>query len=84
MNANNSTVHTTNDQSTTTVEDEVSNFKLNAKVLHRGTKATIIAILPQENEFLEPAYKLVNRLGKSKIVKHHDIVLDLLPLPSNN
>ena len=64
MNANNNIIYTTNDPSIPTVEDEAFNFKLNSKVLYKGTKATITAILPQEDEFLESAYKLVIRLEK--------------------
>ena len=75
MNTNNIIIHTTNNESTTTVEDEVSKFKINTKVLYKGTKATITTIIPQEDEFLEPVHKLVKRLGKTKVVKYHDIVL---------
>ena len=60
-----------------------SNFKLNTKVLYKGTEATITTIFPQEDEFLEQVYKILNRLGKRKLVKHQDIVLDLLAIPSD-
>ena len=59
MNANNSIIHTTHNESITTIKDEVSNFKLDTKVLFKGTKATIVVILTREDEFLEPVYKLL-------------------------
>lgn len=43
----------------------------------------IVSILPQYDEFLEPVYTIINRLEKIKIVKHHDIVLNLLTIPSD-
>ena len=57
VNTNNSIIHTNHDESTTTIEDEVSNFKLDTKILYKGTKATIVEILLQEEEFLELVYK---------------------------
>ena len=83
VNTDNSIIHTMDGQSTIIVVDEVSNFKLNSKVLYQGTKATITVTLPREDEFLEPVYKLVYRLGKSKIVKHDNIVLNLLTILSD-
>ena len=84
MNANNSITCTTNDESTTTtVEDEASKFKLNTKVLYKRTEATTTTMLSQEDKVLEPDCKIVNRWGEIKVVKHHDIVLDLLAIPSD-
>ena len=81
-NTNNSIIHM-NDESTTTVEDKASKLKLYTKVFYKKTKATITEILPKDDDFLEPVYKIVNWLGKSKRVKHHDIILDLLTIPSD-
>ena len=84
VNANNSITYTTNDESTTTtVEDEASKFKLNTKVLYKRTEATTTTMLSQEDKVLELDCKIVNRLGEIKVVKHHDIVLDLLAIPSD-
>ena len=82
VNANNSIIHTTNDKSITTVEDKSSKFKLKTKMLYKGSKAMITEIIPHEDEFLEPVYKIGNRLGKSKIVQYNDIGLELLVIPS--
>ena len=82
MNINTSITYTTNDESTTTtVEDDASKFKLNTKVLYKRTEATIITMFSQEDKFLELDCKIVNILGKIKVVEHHDIVLDLLAIP---
>ena len=54
VNTNNSIIHTIQDESTSTQDNEVSIFQLNTKVLYKGTKATIEEIIPQEDEFLEP------------------------------
>ena len=81
-NANNIIIRM-NDKSTTTVEDEASKLKLHTKDLYQGTKATITDIIPRDDDFLEPVYKRVHRLGISKLVSHHDIILDLLAIPSD-
>ena len=49
--------------------------------MHKGTKSTKEEIVPQEDEFLEPTFKVKNRLKKRKLVNHNDIVLDLLIVP---
>ena len=83
MNTNNSIIHTNRDVSTSTPELESSPFTLQTKVLYKGTRATTIKIIKQEDEFLEPLFKIQNRLGKTKIVGHLDIIEDLQALPSN-
>ena len=75
VNTNNSIIHTNH--------DEISRFKLTTKMIYKGAKATIVDIIHQENEFLDPTFKIKNRLGKTKLVKHHDIVLDLLTTPAD-
>lgn len=82
VNANNSIIHTTNSKSITTVEDKSSKFKLKTKMLYKGSRAMITGIIPHEDEFLEPVYKIGNRLGKLKIVQYNDIRLELLVIPS--
>ena len=81
VNANNSIIHINQDESTSTQEDEASRFKLKTKALYGEIKATIEETIPQENEFLEPTFKIKNGLGKTKLVKHNGIVLDLLTIP---
>ena len=62
VNTNNSIIHTNQDESTSTQEDEALRFKLKTKVLYKGTKASIEEIIPQEDEFLEHTFKIKNRL----------------------
>ena len=83
MNANNSIIHTNRDLSTSTLELESSPFTLHIKVLYKGTRASIIKIINQDDEFLEPLFKIQNRLGKTKVVGHLDLVEDLQALPSD-
>ena len=82
-NANNSIIHANRDVSTSTREIESSPFTLQTKVLYKGTRATIIKIIKQDDEFLEPLLKIQNRLGKTKVVGHLDLVEDLQDLPSD-
>lgn len=49
MSTNNIIIHTNQDESTSTPEDEASRFKLKTKFLYKGTKATIIQIIPQDD-----------------------------------
>ena len=81
--ANNIIIHTNRDLSTSTPEIDISPFTLQAKVLYKGTRATIVNIIRQDDEFLEPLFKIQNRLGKTKIVGHVDLVEDLLAVPSD-
>ena len=83
MNANNSIIHTNRDLSTSTPKLESSPFTLHTKVLYKGTRASIIKIIKQDDEFLEPLFKIQNRLGKTKVVGHLDLVEDLQALPSD-
>ena len=53
------------------------------KKLYKGTKTTIVEILTREDEVLQPVYKTITRLGRTKVVNHYDIVLDLLTIPSD-
>ena len=46
VNIKNNIIHTNRDELTTTIDDEVSNFKLDTKVQYKGTKATIVEISP--------------------------------------
>ena len=77
VNANNSIIHTNRDVSTSTPELEISPFTLQTKVLYKGTIASIVKIIKQDDEFLEPLFKIQNRLGKTKVVGHLDLVEDL-------
>ena len=62
VNTNNSIIHTNQDESTSTQKNEALRFKLNTKVLYKGTKTSIEEIIPQEEEFLEHTIKIKNRL----------------------
>ena len=46
VNANNSIIHTNQDESTYTPEDEAPRFRLKTKNLYKRTKATIKQIVP--------------------------------------
>ena len=58
-----------------------SPFTLHVKVIYKGTRATIVSIIRQDDEFLEPMFQIQNRLGKTKVVGHMEIVEDLLAIP---
>ena len=71
------------DLSTSTPEIEISPFTLQTKVLYKGTRATIVKIIKQDDKFLEPLFKIQNRMGKKKVVGHLDLVEDLLAVTSD-
>ena len=61
VNANNSIIHTNRDVYTSTPELEISPFTLQTKVLYKGTRASIIKIIKQDDEFLEPVVSILRR-----------------------
>ena len=83
VNANNSIIHTNRGVSTSTPDNDTLPFTLHTKVIYKGTRATIVNIITQDNEFLEPLLQIKNRLGKIRDVGHMEIVEDLLAIPSN-
>ena len=83
VNANNSIIHTNRDVSTSTLDNDTSSFILHAKVIYKGTRATIVKIIKQDDEFLEPLFQIKNRLGKTKVVGHMEFVEVLLAIPSD-
>ena len=83
VNVNNSIIYTNRDLSTSTPEMEISTFTLQTKVLYKGTRVTIVKIIKQDDEFLEPRLKIQNRLGKTKVEGHLDLIEDLQALPSD-
>ena len=83
MNVNNSIIHTNLDESTSTPDNDTSPFTLNTKIIYKGTRATLVKVIKQDDEFLEPLLQIRNRLGKTKVVGHTEIVVDLLAIPSD-
>ena len=81
VNANNSIIHTNRDISTSTLDNDTSSFILHVKVIYKGTRATIVKIIKQDDEFLEPLFQIKNRLGRTKVVWHMEIVEFLLAIP---
>ena len=83
VNVNNSIIHTNLDKSTSTPDNDTSPFTLNTKIIYKGTRATIVKVIKQDDEFLEPLLQIRNILGKTKVVGHTEINVDLLAIPSD-